>query len=647
MRKRLCIYLIYDSENVIDRYIAYMLKELKSCCTYLLAVCNSRSAWKGEQMISPYADRIVYRDNRGFDAGGFKDAICSYIGWDNLYHYEELILANDSFYGPFISMKLIFDEMDGRVCDFWGLTKHADRETCDEIVREHIQSYFLAVRRNMFRSKEFRQYWEHMPYFDRFEDVVTKHEMVFTSCFHASGFAYQCLADLSANDSDINNSNNYMQYGYLQYELIAKRNFPFLKKKPVIFDMLDMQTQENLKLALTYIEQNTEYDTDLIWENLIRSFDLSELQRKFHLGYVIPCKETGDHCRFADAAIIVFAEHLQAAEIVLAYLDRLFGSLSIKIYTHHPKIADCYRKSGYRCIVLQDADQRELIREEWSRYRYLCLLHDCDVSSDDKPSCTGKSYFYLSWHNLLCGVTYVEHVIQCFEKEKRLGLLTPPAPNFAGYFCRISNDWEDYYEEVEAYIRRNRISCRLSKEQRLFSYSENIWIRGKILESMPKELPDRNCLRYIWPYIAQSQGYYTGIVQSDQYASLQTVNLQYYLNRMIGQTERFYGRADSFSDIEKLIFKGVLAEFCNTHSIIYVYGTGRKAMEYRSTISRIEAYVVSDGQPRRKMQDGKRVLFLSEIKNTEDTGIVVCLDEKNQKQIIPLLSAGNFQYICI
>lgn len=55
--------------------------------------------------------------------GGFKDALCTYIGWDRLTEYDELILANDSFYGPFEDIRKIFAEMESRDLDFWGLMK--------------------------------------------------------------------------------------------------------------------------------------------------------------------------------------------------------------------------------------------------------------------------------------------------------------------------------------------------------------------------------------------------------------------------------------------------------------------------------------------------------------------------------------------
>ena len=54
----------------------------------------------GYDYISPYVGSVFCRENIGYDAGAFKDALCTLIGWDTVYDYDELVLVNDSFLGP-------------------------------------------------------------------------------------------------------------------------------------------------------------------------------------------------------------------------------------------------------------------------------------------------------------------------------------------------------------------------------------------------------------------------------------------------------------------------------------------------------------------------------------------------------------------
>lgn len=645
--RRLGIYLVYDKQKIIDKYIGYMLDELRTCVDYLVVVCNVADIFCGKTILESRADVVFYRENIGYDAGGFKDALCKYIGWNKVCQYDELILANDSFYGPFKSMVSIFDDMDKRECDFWGLTTHAYKETEDETIPEHIQSYFVVVRKKMLDSMDFRDYWINMPYYRSFNEVVEKHEMVFTQHFNKLGFHYDCLADMSCNNSS-NSKNNYTQYGCLQYELIAKRNFPFLKKKPIVFDALDIQTQENFKLALDYIDQNTTYDIDMIWENMIRIFNMSDIQRKFHLQYIVKYTKN-ETCTIHDNIIIVvFSKYLQTPEYILEYLDKLCGTYEIKLYTYDVNISLIYQEYGYDCLVLGNINdwEKELIR--LAEKPYVCILHDCDMTSDEQYSCIGKSFFYNTWHNLLLGNQYIENLVELFNCQGRLGVLAPPSPNFSNYFGKAVKEWNIYYEEIKEFMDSNHISCQISKDKMPLSVSENVWIRGEILKKVIKYgLLRKEYLSFTWSYIAQSLGYYTGIVESDEYAALNEMNQQYYINQIINQVSRQYGETDTFLELQKHIFKGKLLEFCNICKKIYIYGTGYKAKEYQNMIPNVVAYIVSDGQVKPKYINGKTVFYLSEVKKEKDMGIVVCLNEKNQQEVIPSLIENAFRYICI
>ena len=59
-------------------------------------------------------------------------------------------------------------------------------------------------------------------------------------------------------------------------------------------------------------------------------------------------------------------------------------------------------------------------------------------------------------------------------------------------------------------------------------------------------------------------------------------------------------------------------------------------------------YIVSDGQARLKELDGVPVKYLSEIENIDDFGIILCLNRKNQVQVIKELNRrGIKNYLCI
>lgn len=647
--KRLCIYLLYDERKIIDQYIGYMLNELKTCIDHVIVVCNMPEVVSGIENLEKYADEVFYRRNIGFDAGGFKEAMCSFIGWNKIWEYDELVLANDSMFGPFIPMKCIFSEMDNYSVDFWGLAKQGERG--GKGVRgfqEYIQSYFLVIRSVMLHDIRFREYWEDMPFYEQFWDVVIQYEEKFTSYFKEMGYTYDALAETKVNDSKFNLSNNYSQYATISYELIRKRNFPFLKKQQMAYNTLSKQTQENLYQALSYIDKETDYDVNLIWDNIIRTLNMTDLQRSLHLQYIISSekKKLTDNRR---VAIIIYAEYKEATEYVLEYLDKLTpgSTYFVQIVSKKDIVLKAYEKERIcgRNIHLE----KEIDVPYLCTYNFVCFLHDTDMTSDINPSCMGKSYFYCIWENLFKNENHILGILEKFEKESRLGFLAPPSPNFADYFGELGSGWKGNYEIVKGIAERLHLHCPISEEKPPFRATEDFWIRGNILKQfMELETNERQYVPYLWSYFAQDMGYYSGIVESTEYASMNEVNLNYYLDRIASQIKYGYGNFDSFSEMEEKLLSEALTKFCEKHSRILIYGTGYYAKKYKDFLKNVEACVVSDGQNKADYFEGFPVMYLSEVLDLNKYGVVLCLNKKNQEQaLVELKKYGACDWYCI
>ncbi len=647
--KRICIYITYDFENIVDDYIGYMLQELQKEVDHLVVVCNYEYIVCGIDNIQAYADKIYYRKNVGFDAGAFKDTLCNFLGWDEILKYDELVLLNDSFFGPFTSFQSIFIEMENRQNDFWGLTMQAEtlnlRKLFDSKIPEHIQSFFIAVQSKMLHSSVFRQYWEELPYFNNFDDVINYYELQFTQYFKRKGFSYSVYADTKINDST-KKENNYSQYAMISYELIKKRNFPFLKKQQIAYNTLDSQTQENLRYAIDYIENNTKYDVNLIWKNIIRTMNVSDLQHSLHLQYIFSGEDIACIQHY-DIVIAVSANYLNAAEYVIEYLSSLKLLYKIKIYTIYDEIFDYYCRYGYDCSK-ESLDSCEEI-EKLNKYKYVCVIHDVDMSSDNVPSYINKSLFYNLWGNMLINKYFVERIISKFEVEHALGFLAPPLPNFGSYFGELGKEWNKQYVECRKIIQNKEIHCIISENKPPFTVTENYWIRGEVLCNVSRLGDiDFEMMKYFWIFLVQEKGYYSGIVESIDYASMNEVNKQYYLHQISKEVYRLFGDFKTLFEFNKLVFGAALRNFCYGYTRIYIYGTGYMAEQYKDLVPQIDGYIVSDGQPNERNKEGIPILYLSEIAVDKDVGVIVCVSEKLQGQIIAQLKRkGINNYICI
>lgn len=59
----------------------------------------------------------------------------------------------------------------------------------------HIQSHFIAVRNDMLKSDDFKEYWESRPEIKKYSDAIGKHEAVFTRHFDELGYKWDVYSD--------------------------------------------------------------------------------------------------------------------------------------------------------------------------------------------------------------------------------------------------------------------------------------------------------------------------------------------------------------------------------------------------------------------------------------------------------------------
>ncbi len=644
--KRLVIYLTYSSQNVVEEYVGYMLKELKKISTTLIVVCNEESVVSGEEYLRKYADKYYFRKNIGLDAGGFKDALTKFIGWGEVEKYEELVMVNDSFFGPFSDIEEFFADAESREGDFWGLIKHGNAKNVKESITEHIQSFFIAIRSSLFTTEEFQKYWNEMPYYRDYNGVVDNHEKCFTKKFHDLGYSYFTLANTEINDSE-NPEFNQNQYGAFQYELIKKRNFPFLKRQELGKDISSWQTSENIQLALDYIDKNTKYDVGLIYKSLSGAMDLRMLQRTLCLNYILD-EEPDDIIHTDKTTIIVFAQYVSAVNDVAEILNDLRKQFDVLICSNDLTVIKLYREKAYDCL---NTNNKLDVLKKYADKRYVCLISDVDLSGKSEFISSSKSTLYNYTENLIKSPEYCKAVIRLFEEKKFLGALIPPAVLHASNYRNIGWNQFDDIEKVKRDIEKLHLKCVIDDEVQPMTSQNCLWIRGEVLKhllskwngSVEKIQIDR-----LWQYIVQDAGFCVGQIQSRRYAEMYGNYMMRFLSMTADYMENTYFGNGSFDDLEIELFKSNYIDFRKKFTRIYVYGTGLFAIRYADLFKDVEAYIVSDGHREVAEFNGKKVYELSELQVDENTGIVVCTGIKMRKEICRMLKErGISSYICV
>lgn len=264
---RVGVFCFYDSDGKVDKYVEYLLLELKKVINELHIVVNGKVDDAGKLIFLKYTNNVYIRENRGFDAGAYKEAITKFIGLPKIKEFDELVLCNDTFFGPFVSFKKIFAQMKQHEVDFWGL------KYVDDSFFSHLQSYFLVFRKKILKEDILFQYIEENINSDT-KDIAEIYATFERGLFYKlkeAGYTYAAYTN-SINCDDYR-SGNYS---------IKSEGLPLLKKK--VFDK-KYYVKDNAVEAIELIKNS--YDIGLIRDTVQRKYGYTILEKQENMQTVL------------------------------------------------------------------------------------------------------------------------------------------------------------------------------------------------------------------------------------------------------------------------------------------------------------------------------------------------------------------------
>lgn len=644
--KRLGIFVMYDKDGIVDDYVTYLLKDITKILDYLVVVCNGYINEEGQSALNTYADILYNRENIGYDAAAYKAVLEEYIGWDKLVEFDELVLFNATFYGPFYSFETIFDEMNHKCIDFWGLTKHGNALT----FKEHIQSFFLVIRKKLFTHNDFVNFWKtRKDNLIDVDDVIKDFEISFTQHFSEKGFLWDVFVDSSDFDDEINTSGNFNHYGHLAHTLITRHRLPILKKKVFPYIDLGKTSGEELPRALEYIGKHTTYDINMIWKNIIRDVDMNLMKSTLNLNYILSPSITlnkMNDSELKEAVIVLLLTNRKYLDYFIEYLVQIACLCNIVIFTYDKDLKADLENKLYILgldnvsIVLSEENKHILLdecKELANNYKYLCYIHDYQMITNSEP--VSISLNYNIFENMIKSKEYIANIIETFKLNPYLGLLCAPAPYHANCLEAKSDNWYFYYELLNKAVKVMNLNCILTKDSETISTDTVFWCKtdalriifekGSVLkESFPENTVLNNIIARILVYTAQHQGYYSGIVENTCYASMHLDKLSYKINGKI-----YNERKPIRKNLEKMF------GFCREYSEIYLYGAGKIAHRTLETLHSvgvpIKGFIVSDEKMKEYdvNKSDLNMYRLSDIEACKKTGIIIALNLENTKEV--------------
>lgn len=262
--KRAVVFAHYDKDELVDDYVIYYLKSLKETAQNIIFVSCGNLSDEEKSKLDGIVSHIIAEHHEEYDFGSYKRGFF-YLKENNLLeNIDELVLANDSCFGPFYPFTEIFTEMEKKDCDFWGITKNnfGYRKVPNHffVRRPHIQSYFIVLKNNTFKSDDFTNFMKSIKPENNKCVVVSNYEIGLSEMLVEMGFRYDVYIDAYER------INNMTIYKWCQ--LILKYKMPFMKCS------LPRLVNKNLTTIEGYqeiIKQVSDYPVELIENNVKRT----------------------------------------------------------------------------------------------------------------------------------------------------------------------------------------------------------------------------------------------------------------------------------------------------------------------------------------------------------------------------------------
>ena len=483
---RLGIFVFYNAKGEVHEYVNSMLLSMQPVLNRLVIVSNCKLSQLEKNKLKKFSNEIYIRPNIGLDAAAFKAGIIDYVGWDELCEYDEVVLFNDTFYGPVTEFKNIFSDMETEDIDFWGLAAMYEAVNGWHMKNisyqpAHIQSYFVVFRKSLTNSISFQKYWN--SYDDTmcdFVDIVTKHEYVMTKYFQDRGFKWKVYINDNRYKSSILEE-NFNFYAFIPNQMIQYMRYPLIKRKNFVLspkDTLYMGGGEELANALEYIHSHTEYDTNQIWDDLLDIYNIYDLYNSLHLNYIF----TGDEPKekrvpHEKVAVVISCEHIQSISYILKYITQIPRDINVYLISGDIEVQKYWENSielkAMNNISLVDIIGKNTFlvnlilqcKKIFFDYEYVCFVHDVKIFGKQIPPTIGESILYNYFENTLHNENYIDQILNKFTENPKLGLLMTPKPMHHKYFNLLGKTWNGKFERVVDLSKQLGIKCNLSLDK--------------------------------------------------------------------------------------------------------------------------------------------------------------------------------------
>lgn len=568
--KRVCLLSLNDRKGFLDGYVRQLINEMKKV-SVVYTVC--RAEYESEAIPLP-KEQIIRCPHCYTEATALQYALLYAIGKERINEFDELLLVNDSFFGPFVSVHSLLrqaEELNGNG-DFWGLVAKAEDRRTVKFCRYKYQPWylhtsFLVIRQRLLHADSFWAYWEELKKYTREKSAVQGHDYAFSKYFQDEGFEAFSLYEYGNGHKETS-----LVFDSLS---LLRQGLPILPKTvfTVAYDrVLEHNLSSQCADCIRFLREYTDYDLNLVYDAIIRQTDPYQLSCTLNANYVFSEMQPVGKTLHGSvrAAVVVFIGCEEQIKLRLTALRSLpewievFITTNAEVYSSGiaQLLESDYKTLRNRTVILtSNGHGRDIAsflveaRPYLRHYDYLGF-----VPGSSQGDATEDEYWLKSL--IGCG-GYVEAVLSAFESNPRLGLLCPPRLEHGKHFSSIGRGWTGTlttYDELCQIINIPN-SIKSSSPPMLTNFA--FWCRCEALEPLfahewahedfPAEPIGRmgtiyHAIARAAAYICKEMGFYSGIVCPTDVASIYINNRGFYLTTLIPVLSRFVRLRGSLSN---------------------------------------------------------------------------------------------------
>lgn len=385
------------------------------------------------------------------------------------------------------------------------------------------------------------------------------------------------------------------------------------------------------------------------------------IKKKKNLNFILPSVyqfngKTYTNCK---GIIVIHLHYMERVSFCFHYIQNIPSLFDVYITSSDDgiieRLTNMSTESKRKYFVVQKENRgRDIssflvaMREKILEYDFVCFTHDKKEKTEETKEDT-DDFVYNIWENMLSSGEYILNILKTFYDNPGLGVLLPPEILSRNMPIAYRNTWDLNFDILRKLADELHLNCDLDVKRKPISVGTAFWARTAALkplfekkwsyEDFPREPLEgdgtiSHAIERCFAYVAQSEGYETGIVMCDHYAGRRMDLLQDVGSRLYEMSREILDTDDLKCILQYEKVQKRIKEFTTGIKIIYIYGTGKLANRCYCFLRAMDilpnAFVVTNKEEGQEVFHNMPVKEITDIEfNCSDAGIILGAGQRN------------------